>query len=117
MTDDQRIRFAEALKRVAGEEDTLQVLAQITSEDAPELLSNLDDAIANEDTVVVAQIAHALKGMLSVFETGDPVSELQPIIDAARRRDVESMRSLYRANSRKIQALLNEIDAVSLVEN
>lgn len=115
MTEAQRTRFASALVRVAGDEETLRMLAGITCEDAPGMVERLRVTLREENASEAAQIAHALKGMLSAFETGEPVDELQVVIDAARANDTETARDVFSANESKIGKLLTEIQSVSSV--
>ncbi|WP_231612141.1 Hpt domain-containing protein [Novipirellula galeiformis] len=80
----QRTRFTAALQRVGGDEEILIMLAQIVAEDAPPMLAKLETQLNENQLDAAAKSAHALKGLLSTFETGTPVEELQQLIDEAR---------------------------------
>ncbi|TWU25121.1 Hpt domain protein [Novipirellula galeiformis] len=60
------------------------MLAQIVAEDAPPMLAKLETQLNENQLDAAAKSAHALKGLLSTFETGTPVEELQQLIDEAR---------------------------------
>lgn len=113
MNSQQRTRFAEALQRVAGDEETLSVLATIAIEDAPELLDQMDQSLAGEDLESASRAAHTLKGMLGTFETNRPVSELQPFIEACRGKELGEARALHSKLSSELHTLLDEISAVA----
>jgi hypothetical protein len=112
----QRSRFRQALLRVAGDEQMLITLSEIVSSDAPALINQLDLAVADGDAASVARTAHALKGLLSSFETGDPTDRLQPIIDAARVGDMDEVTLLYGRARAPIESLLKEIDSLSAAQ-
>ncbi len=115
MTETQKQRFSDALARMAGDEEMLEVLAKIAVEDAPNLLALLSDHVKQGDCLEVARVGHALKGLLSTFETGEPVSDLQFMIDAARQGDVKSVRQIQADVEPKLGILMNEIEEVSQV--
>ena len=113
MTESQRQRFSAALGRVAGDEEELEMLAKIAAEDAPGLLSQLEDHIQQCELAEAAKVGHALKGLLSTFETGEPVSELQPLIDAARAGDDASVASVHASVRPQLFTLVTEIGALA----
>ncbi|EMI42163.1 hypothetical protein RRSWK_05320 [Rhodopirellula sp. SWK7] len=110
LSSEQRQRFASAIERVGDDEDILIVLAEMASEDAPVLMKKLEGEISNGFFDAAAQTAHALKGLLSTFETGEPVEGLQSLIDSARQGDEKETTQLF--NSLKPE-LLNLVDLVS----
>jgi hypothetical protein len=111
--DQQRKRFQEALLRLAGDEQMLSTLAEIVIADAPGLMEQISRGVAEKNCELVARSAHALKGLLSSFETGEPTNQLQPIIDAARRGEIAKMLELFEKTQPKLVALIGEIDDVS----
>jgi PAS domain S-box-containing protein len=56
-----------ALSRVDGDVGFLRELASLLAEDAPQLLTQIGDAVAAEDAVRVEKTAHRLKGALIPF--------------------------------------------------
>lgn len=94
LSEEQHIRFAAALERVGNDDRLLVSLAQITAEDAPILMAQLECNIESGDLNSVAATGHALKGLLSTYETGSPVAELQLLIEAARSGDRTEVRKV-----------------------
>ncbi|PHQ32908.1 hypothetical protein [Rhodopirellula bahusiensis] len=113
MNDAQRKRFAAALQRVAGDEDMLVMLANIAAEDGPPMLEQMHGHVESQDLSEAARVGHALKGLLSTFESGPPVDELQPFIDAARRDDGAATKETHASVTPKLEQLLNEIKQLS----
>jgi HPt (histidine-containing phosphotransfer) domain-containing protein len=115
MTEQQIQRFDKALRRLGGDQDMLKTLASIAAEDAPPMLSKLDEKAAAGENADYAMAAHALKGMLSTFETDEPVSELQQIIDAARQHNSVEVRKLHDLLAPELEKLIGEISNVAQV--
>ncbi len=109
MTDEQKKRFAEALDRVAGDCDLLTAMASMVAEDAPGVLNDLKEQVADNDMAAVASTAHKLKGMLSTFETGGPVLELEELIADARRGNSEQVSAALDSCAGDIEKLVGEI--------
>ncbi|MGB7327315.1 MAG: Hpt domain-containing protein [Rubripirellula sp.] len=82
-------------------------------EDAPTLLAQLNADIHAEKTSDAAATGHSLKGLLSTFETGQPVSELQPLIDAARRGNTAEVAALLREIKPSLEKLIDEIRSIT----
>ncbi|TWU35319.1 Hpt domain protein [Novipirellula aureliae] len=110
LTQQQRTRFDQALTRVGGDEEMLIVLARMAVEDAPPLMEKLEAQLANQELSGVAKTTHAFKGLLSTFETGTPVEQLQAIMDAAKEGDLKTASGCYRELKPAINELLHQID-------
>lgn len=80
-------RFPEALRRLSGDRSLLREMATIVLEDVDPILEQIRDGLEQQDGPGVARAAHQLRGMLSTFETGPPVADLQTVIDSARDGD------------------------------
>ncbi|WP_068264957.1 Hpt domain-containing protein [Rubripirellula obstinata] len=113
MNDIQKKRFSDALQRVSGDEDMLGMLATIAVEDAPAMMESLESQIDDPTLTEAARTAHSLKGLLSAFETGEPISELEPLIEAARRGDKTEAATVHAAIKPKLQSLMTEIEAIA----
>ncbi len=113
MDEQQQHRFAAALTRLAGDQNLLSMMAKMATEDAPILLSRMDEALAKPDMESFAQTAHALKGLLSTFETDSPVTDLQDAIDAARKSDVDATKKLDSQLRPRLQTLLSEVESLT----
>ncbi len=77
--------------------------------DAQDVLTKLTRSIEAGDTASVSVTAHQLKGMLSTFETDSPVTELQELIETARRKDAEATGEQFRSLQPQLAELLAEI--------
>ena len=108
-TDNQRKRFSAAYARLDGDEGTLVTLAQMAVEDAPSMLDELDCEIRSSQLFAASETGHALKGLLSTFEVGPPVSELQALIDAARAGDADAASSLVAQLRPSLEKLVREV--------
>lgn len=113
MTEQQKQRFADALNRVSGDEDMLSMLATIAVEDAPPMMESLAAQIADHSLAEVARTTHSLKGLLSAFETGEPVSELESLIEAARSDDGSEATHVFQRIKPSLQTLMAEIKAIA----
>lgn len=80
-------RFSEALRRLSGDRSLLREMATIVLEDVDPILEQIRDGLQEQDGPRVTRAAHQLRGMLSTFETGPPVADLQAVIDSARDGD------------------------------
>ena len=108
-----RERFAEALGRLAGDEEMLVTLAEIAAEDGPLLLDKLKIEVQDQATAETAKTAHALKGLLSSFETGEPTLRLQPLIESARNDEASDVQAIFNSLEADLRSLLSEIQTLS----
>ncbi|MCM2371651.1 hypothetical protein [Aporhodopirellula aestuarii] len=113
LTSEQRKRFAGAIERVGDDEEILIVLAEMASEDAPVLMAKLEGEISKGFLDAAAQTAHALKGLLSTFETGEPVEGLQSLIDSAREEDEKETTLLFESLKPKLLTLVEQVAQLS----
>jgi HPt (histidine-containing phosphotransfer) domain-containing protein len=113
MNEMQKKRFNQALARMSGDEDTLVMLASIVVEDAPTILKRLNEELQAEDLVAYAKTGHALKGLLSTFETDEPVSQIQSLIDDARKNDLNAVRLAHEPLMPEFDRLLTEVAAIA----
>lgn len=109
LTHQQRTRFAGALQRVGGDEEMLIVLAEMAAEDAPVLLTKLEGEIEHRRLDAAAHTAHALKGLLSTFETDSPVEDLQPLIEAVRENDGVEAQRFFRVLKPDLNELVYQV--------
>lgn len=115
LNDKQRLRFEEAIRRLDGDEGTLVMLADMVAEDAPMILESLIQEIDTGELAAAAKTGHALKGLLSTFETASPVSDLQPLIEAARFGDLKQSKNQLSTLRIPLQELIGEIKQLSQV--
>ncbi|GAA5509615.1 hypothetical protein [Novipirellula caenicola] len=114
LTPEQKKRFQEAIDRVGGDCELLVTMAALVSEDAPQLVNDLEHHFENDQLQDAAATGHSLKGLLSTFETGTPVKELQMVIDAARAGNRERGNALWLACKPAIESLTTSITALTV---
>lgn len=113
VTEQQKRRFAGALKRLAGDCELLIAMAAMVNDDAPQVWKLFRQELEAGALSKAADAGHKLKGMLSTFETESPVLELQECILAARAGNLDDAKSTLRACESAIDQLLAEIDQLS----
>jgi len=109
VTDEQQLRFASALERLAGDQELLVEMAWMVADDAPALLQELDEELQSQRLDDVAATLHKLKGMFSTFETGAPVNEMPEWIRVAREGNVQQTVRLKERIEPQLQQLYHEI--------
>lgn len=112
MTEEQRIRFAEALQRLAGDEDLLIAMGAMVLDDAPVVMAELQQQIEAGQLSQAASTAHKLKGLLSTFDVGGCLLTIQQIITAAKADDQAECAQSWSKCEREIRELLAEVRAV-----
>ncbi|TDP75794.1 Hpt domain-containing protein [Bradymonas sediminis] len=68
----------EALKRVAGSQDTLVELVEIFIQQWPQIMDEIEQGVARQDYVTLHRAAHTLKGSASIFGA-------KPVVEASDR--------------------------------
>ncbi len=72
-------------------------------------METIDQGIADFDIWAVYRSAHALRALLSTFETGEPVSELDAVIEAARQGDDYVAAAFFRSLRGDLVRVVNAI--------
>ena len=109
VTDEQKIRFATAIDRVAGDLDLLVSIAAIVTEDVPAVFARFKDQLATGMLTEMTATGHQLKGMLSTFETCGPVVLLQEVISCARKGNQQEADDAFHRCTAGIGLLIEEI--------
>ena len=109
VTEEQKIRFATAIDRVAGDVDLLVSIAAIVTEDVPAVFAKLQAQLATGRLTEVPATGHQLKGMLSTFETRGAVVLLQEVIDSAREGNQQGADDAFHRCVAEIGSLIEEI--------
>ena len=81
---------ADALARIADDEELLDTLIQMFRDDAPRYLSELEESLAASDWASLGRAAHTLKGVLATFSArrGERVTkELEAAAKSGRAAD------------------------------
>lgn len=85
------------------------MLAEIATEDAPPMIARLEEQLTDRELLDASKTAHAMKGLLSSFETGAPTNEIQPLIDAARGGNATEATLLFETLKPRLGKLCSEI--------
>jgi len=109
VTEEQKIRFATAIDRVAGDVDLLVSIAAIVTEDVPAVFAKFKEQLATGLLTEVTVTGHQLKGMLSTFETRGPVVLLQEVISSARKGNQQEADDTFHRCAAGISSLIEEI--------
>ena len=112
MNDDQKTRFADALQRLAGDEELLVAMGTIILDDAPSVMTDLQQKVFDGDLAAAASTAHKLKGLLSTFDDGGCTGTVQSLITAAKASDESECKAIWPKCERESQSLLDEIRSV-----
>lgn len=81
----------------------------MVTEDAPSIWQEVKVHLEAEEWQEVAASGHKLKGMLSTFDTGTPIPELQEMIAAARRERVSEVNACFDNCRRDVERLIQEV--------
>ncbi len=81
--------------------------------DAAGRLDRLRETLDEGSLQDAAYRSHQLRGMLSTFETGYPVSELQEVINASRDHELGTARRRFDAVEPSLRELIEELAALS----
>jgi signal transduction histidine kinase/HPt (histidine-containing phosphotransfer) domain-containing protein/ActR/RegA family two-component response regulator len=79
---------AELLQRVGGDAKLLTRIIHTFLADYPKKLAQLGSAVRRKDTAVLAATAHALKGSISIFDTGKARECAQELQDMGRQKQI-----------------------------
>jgi CheY-like chemotaxis protein/HPt (histidine-containing phosphotransfer) domain-containing protein len=103
---DAAINLNIARQRLGNDERLLKDMAGFYQEDAPQLLQELQTALAKSDAETSSRAAHSLKGLSSNFEAVAAAKLAQTMEDATRNQRFNEARSL-------LPELINAIGRVS----
>ena len=95
-----------ALQRMGGDEELLDGLIECFLEDAPELLSQLNEALNSDDTAEVERMAHSLKGLSANFEAVACRDAAEAVEKLGRSRDLSGALPKVKVLKREVAALI-----------
>lgn len=98
-----------ALERMGGDEEMLDGLIQCFIEDAPELLSQLDEALRENDSAEVARAAHSLKGLSANFEALPCRNAAELVEQVGRGGDLSNISPRVSVLKREVAALIGAL--------
>jgi HPt (histidine-containing phosphotransfer) domain-containing protein len=101
-----------ALGRVGGDLDLLKEIARIFLDDCPRSLTELRDAAASNDCVVVERSAHALKGASANFGAARLVVAALRIEKMGHARTLDGFAPAMAEMESALDALCSELEAL-----
>ena len=103
--------FPELLARVENDREILQELVSIFKKEFPAQLQDLRAAIVHQDTARVANLSHALKGMLTNLAVTGAANGAFTIEKLARQGDKASLGKAFADFEQQVRGLLPEMEA------
>lgn len=94
-----------SMQRLAGDRELFAELAQMFSEDAPQLLEKLDRSIAAGDAATTRRAAHSLKGLAANFGARPCVSAALELELAGKTDQLDDAPQLLAALKSAVSAL------------
>ncbi|MCO6453823.1 MAG: Hpt domain-containing protein, partial [Pirellulaceae bacterium] len=96
-----------ALAALGGKEDLCRQLAQFAIEEAPDLMRQIEQSLAERDAITLERAAHKLRGSVRYFQA-ERVAELAGGLESrARRQDFEPCGELVEQLKPAMERLLS----------
>ena len=103
---------AEALGRIAGDEELLRKICQIFLENSPHLLLKLRQAVASGDFDAVRRTAHSLKGESSYLSASGTSQVARQLEEMGRNKDLSHARDTLAVLEREMASLHLDLKAL-----
>jgi CheY-like chemotaxis protein/HPt (histidine-containing phosphotransfer) domain-containing protein len=94
--------WSEALERIDGDMEFLRELVDMFLDEAPTLLSQIEEAAKNYDGERLQRTAHQLKGAMSNFGAKDAIKAAQTLETLGAKRDFANAETEYRTLQNEI---------------
>jgi signal transduction histidine kinase/CheY-like chemotaxis protein len=101
---------ADALSRIADDEELLATLIEMFVADAPNYLEEIDTALAAADWTHLTRAAHTLKGVLATFSASRGEACARALETAAKAANVSECGKLAAQAKLEVEAFLKAID-------
>jgi CheY-like chemotaxis protein len=99
------------LARVESDKELLGTLVAVFKADRPGLMAGIEEALAAGDAVALADIAHTMKGALSVFGVEPARSTAEQLEMAGREKRLQNARELYDRLGHEVVAAEHGLEA------
>lgn len=109
----QILDWTQSLERVDGDETLLRELAALFLEDMPNLMREMEEAIANGDSGALARAAHTLKGSVANFGAESVYQAALAIEHAAKSQTLEDPLRMVSRLETALRALAPELQSVA----
>jgi two-component system sensor histidine kinase/response regulator len=100
---------ADALSRIDGDEDLLGILLDMFLADAPNYLTELDNALSSQDWARLHRAGHTLKGVFATFSAQRGEHLAQQLEHSAKAADVAACTELALRMHAEVQAFIEVI--------
>jgi HPt (histidine-containing phosphotransfer) domain-containing protein len=101
-----------ALSRVGGDAELLKEIAHLFIGEYPQVLAQLQDAIARGDAKAVERTAHGLKGSVANFGAPAAVEAARTIESLGRAQQLADVPSVFRTLELALAALRPELESL-----
>ena len=105
------LRCEDLLDRVGGDEELLHDLLGLFAEEAPTMLSAIEQAVAAQDSVAIANAAHALKGSAGNFVSAGPYETARELEYLGRGGTAQGAEELLARLKTELDQLIAEMQA------
>jgi CheY-like chemotaxis protein len=103
---------AELLERVESDTELLSTLVGVFKADRPNLMGDIEEAIAAGDPQALTSAAHTIKGALSVFSAEPARAVAEQLEHSSRAGQVEGAPALFAELGAAVQATEDALDAL-----
>jgi HPt (histidine-containing phosphotransfer) domain-containing protein len=101
-----------ALARAGGDHELFREIAALFQQECPQVMGELQQALARNDCPAVGRAAHGLKGSAANFGAERAVDAALRIEQLARTGSIEEARSEYETLNQALMALMRELSQV-----
>ncbi len=105
MLEPQVLDFAGLVRRVGGDQEIAAEIAQLFADTLPEMLADIDAAVARGEVAPLASAVHALRGALANISAERSAEVAARIETLARRGETASAFSLVSSLRAEIEQL------------
>ncbi len=105
---------ADALSRIADDEELLATLIEMFAADAPNYLAEIDNALVVTDWPLLLRASHTLKGLFATFSARRGEHRAKELEIAAKGHDIQTCAKLAAIMHEEVQAFLNAAESLPL---
>ncbi len=102
----------EALKMLEGEEEFLKELAEIFINDAPEHMSEIEEAVNCRNSEALVKSAHKLKGATANFGKNATTDTAFKLESMSRENNMDGVEEVYGTLVKDIEGLVNALKEI-----
>ncbi len=107
------VDYAGALANVGGDHNLLVTLIRVFMEDSQRLLTDMKDALADQDGPKLQRSAHSMKGSFGYFAAEKGIEAAKRIEDHGREENFEAAQADLKILLEQFQAIRPELDLIA----